>query len=103
MLQIFLLPFDAATYRPRTHVPPPGGIVRFEGFIPGLDEDTLLREPMEDLSTDASTVIARRVGGYGSISGPWRRYKRLPMEPVIADKVAQYTHGFLSYLLADYD
>ncbi|KAL7165765.1 hypothetical protein ACSBR2_036605 [Camellia fascicularis] len=49
-------PFDAATYRPRTHVPLPGGFLRFEGFIPGLDEDTLLREPMEHLSVDASTV-----------------------------------------------
>ncbi|GMP23554.1 hypothetical protein CsSME_00001101 [Camellia sinensis var. sinensis] len=36
-------PFDAATYQPHTYVPPPGGILRFEGFIPGLDEDTLLR------------------------------------------------------------
>ncbi|KAL7214675.1 hypothetical protein ACSBR1_026959 [Camellia fascicularis] len=49
-------PFNAATYQPRTHVPPPGSIFRFKGFIPGLDEDTLLREPMEHISTDASMV-----------------------------------------------
>ncbi|KAL7194986.1 hypothetical protein ACSBR1_035241 [Camellia fascicularis] len=48
-------PFDAATYRPRTHVPLPGGILRFEGLIPGMEEDILLREPIEHLSTDAST------------------------------------------------
>ncbi|KAL7201637.1 hypothetical protein ACSBR1_033357 [Camellia fascicularis] len=64
-------PFDAATYQPRTHVPPPSGILRFEGFIPGIDEDTLLPEPMEQ-------VIARRIGGYGSTSGPRRWYEQLP-------------------------
>ncbi|KAL7207245.1 hypothetical protein ACSBR1_029247 [Camellia fascicularis] len=63
-------PFDAATYQPRTHVPPPSSILRFGGFIVRLDEDTLLREPMEHVSTDASMVIARRIGGYSSISGP---------------------------------
>ncbi|GMP42016.1 hypothetical protein CsSME_00011900 [Camellia sinensis var. sinensis] len=73
-------PFDAATYRPRTHVPPPGSILRFEGFIPRLDDDTLLQEPMEHISANASMVIARRVGGYGSISGPRRWYERLPTE-----------------------
>ncbi|GMP68366.1 hypothetical protein CsSME_00028002 [Camellia sinensis var. sinensis] len=35
-------PFDAATYRPRTHAPSPGSILRFEGLIPGIDEDILL-------------------------------------------------------------
>ncbi|CAL5321845.1 hypothetical protein CsSME_00011680 [Camellia sinensis var. sinensis] len=73
-------PFDAVIYQPRTHVPPPSGILRFEGFIPELDEDTLLREPMELISADASTVIARRIGGYGSISGPRHWYERLPAE-----------------------
>lgn len=61
-------------------MPPPGNILRFEGFIPGLDEDTLLREPMEHVSADASTVIARRIGGYGSIFGPRRWYEWLPAE-----------------------
>ncbi|XP_028054444.1 preprotein translocase subunit SECY, chloroplastic-like [Camellia sinensis] len=73
-------PFDAATYQPRTHAPPPSGILRFKGLIPEIDEDILLREPMEHLSIDASMVIARRIGGYESISGPQRWYKRLPEE-----------------------
>ncbi|GMP93691.1 hypothetical protein CsSME_00043416 [Camellia sinensis var. sinensis] len=93
------MPFDVATYQPRTHVPPPGGILRFEGFIPGMDEDTLLQEPMEHVSADASTVIAKRIGGYGSISGPRRWYERLPAEPATTDELAQYTRGFLIYLL----
>ncbi|KAL7253908.1 hypothetical protein ACSBR1_008281 [Camellia fascicularis] len=46
----------------------------------GIDEDILLREPAEHLSADASTVRARRIGGYGSISGPRRWYERLPTE-----------------------
>ncbi|KAL7169689.1 hypothetical protein ACSBR2_034674 [Camellia fascicularis] len=50
------------------------------GIIPGLEEDTLLREPTEHLSADASTVIARRIIGYGTISGPRRWYERLPTE-----------------------
>ncbi|GMP89898.1 hypothetical protein CsSME_00041268 [Camellia sinensis var. sinensis] len=37
-------PFDAATYQPHTHVPSLGGILRFKGFIPRLDEDTLFME-----------------------------------------------------------
>ncbi|KAL7258561.1 hypothetical protein ACSBR1_004648 [Camellia fascicularis] len=65
-------PFDATTYLSRTHAPPPGGILRFEGLIPGIDEDILLREPTEHLSADASMVIARRIGCYRSISSPWR-------------------------------
>ncbi|KAL7238524.1 hypothetical protein ACSBR2_004584 [Camellia fascicularis] len=73
-------PFDAATYRPRAHVPSLGRILRFEGLIPGIDEDILLLEPVEHLSADASTVIARRIGGYGSISGPRRWYERLSAE-----------------------
>ncbi|GMP98415.1 hypothetical protein CsSME_00046312 [Camellia sinensis var. sinensis] len=73
-------PFDEATYQLRTHVPPPGGILRFEGFIPGLDEDTLLREPMEHISANASMVISRRIGGYGFIFGPRRWYERLSVE-----------------------
>ncbi|KAL7190450.1 hypothetical protein ACSBR2_022681 [Camellia fascicularis] len=56
LLPLVERPFDAATYRPRTHVPPPGGILRFKGFIPGADEETLLREPMEHISADASTI-----------------------------------------------
>ncbi|KAL7180437.1 hypothetical protein ACSBR1_043606 [Camellia fascicularis] len=56
----------------------------------GLDEDTLLRKPTEHLSTDASTVIARRINGYGSISGPIRWYERLP----IAVRTAVYAAGF---------
>ncbi|KAL7174930.1 hypothetical protein ACSBR2_028690 [Camellia fascicularis] len=70
LLPLAKRPFDAATYQPRTHVPPPSNILRFEGFIVGLDEDTLLREPVEHVSTDASMVIAKRIGGYSSISGP---------------------------------
>ncbi|GMP43480.1 hypothetical protein CsSME_00012825 [Camellia sinensis var. sinensis] len=34
--------FDAATYRPRAHVSSTCGILRFEGLIPGIDEDILL-------------------------------------------------------------
>ncbi|KAL7231178.1 hypothetical protein ACSBR2_009448 [Camellia fascicularis] len=73
-------PFDAVTYQPRTHAPTPGGILRFEGLIPGIDDDILLREPAEHLSTDASMVIAGRIGGYRSTSGPRHWYERLPME-----------------------
>ncbi|KAL7254874.1 hypothetical protein ACSBR1_009095 [Camellia fascicularis] len=73
-------PFDAATYQPRTHILPPNGILRFMGFIPGLEEDTLLREPTEHLSTKASMVIPRRIIGYGTISGPRCWYGRLPAE-----------------------
>ncbi|XP_028116140.1 uncharacterized protein LOC114313905 [Camellia sinensis] len=49
-------PFDAATYQPRTHILSPSGILRFMGFIPGLEEDTLLREPTENLSTEGSML-----------------------------------------------
>ncbi|GMP98244.1 hypothetical protein CsSME_00046209 [Camellia sinensis var. sinensis] len=35
-------PFDAATYRPCTHAPPPSSILRFEGLIRGINEDILL-------------------------------------------------------------
>ncbi|KAL7221848.1 hypothetical protein ACSBR1_023735 [Camellia fascicularis] len=73
-------PFDAATYQPRTHVSSPGSISRSEGLIPGIDEYILLREPIEHLSADASTVISRSTGSYGSISGPWCWYERLPAE-----------------------
>ncbi|GMP81949.1 hypothetical protein CsSME_00036471 [Camellia sinensis var. sinensis] len=72
--------FNVATDQPRTHVPPPSAILRFKGFISGLDDDTLLREPIEHISTDASTVIARRIDGYSSISGPRRWYERFPAE-----------------------
>ena len=48
--------FDAATYQIRTHALTPGGILRFEGLIPGIDEDILLRELVEHLFTDAPTV-----------------------------------------------
>ncbi|KAL7251736.1 hypothetical protein ACSBR1_013568 [Camellia fascicularis] len=72
--------FDGATYRPRIHASPPGGILRFEGLIPGIDEDILLRELTEHLFADASTVIARRIGGYRSMFGPQRWYERLPAE-----------------------
>ncbi|KAL7207922.1 hypothetical protein ACSBR1_029802 [Camellia fascicularis] len=50
------------------------------GFIPVLEKDTLLREPTEHLSTKASTVVARRIIGYGTILGPRRWYERLPTE-----------------------
>ncbi|KAL7246091.1 hypothetical protein ACSBR2_001260 [Camellia fascicularis] len=56
-------PFDTATYRPRTHGSPPGGILRFEGLVPGIDKDILLR-----------------IGGYRSTSGPQRWYERLLVE-----------------------
>ncbi|KAL7175262.1 hypothetical protein ACSBR2_028966 [Camellia fascicularis] len=59
---------------------PPCGILRFEGLIYRIDEDILLQELAEHLSADASTVIARRIGGYRSISGPRRWYERLPAE-----------------------
>ncbi|GMP81534.1 hypothetical protein CsSME_00036210 [Camellia sinensis var. sinensis] len=59
-------PFDVATYQPSTYVPPPGGILRFKGFIPGLDKDTL--------------VITKRIGDYGSISSPQCWCERLPTE-----------------------
>ncbi|KAL7195635.1 hypothetical protein ACSBR1_035799 [Camellia fascicularis] len=80
LLSLAERPFDAATYQRRTLMPPPGGILKFEGFIPRLDEDTLLREPMEHISADTSTVIARRIGGYDFISGPRRWYEWLPTE-----------------------
>ncbi|GMP74020.1 hypothetical protein CsSME_00031560 [Camellia sinensis var. sinensis] len=67
LLSLAERPFDAATYRPHTHMPPPGGILRFEGFIPRLDKDTLLHNPIEHISADASTVISRRIDDYGSI------------------------------------
>ncbi|GMP48952.1 hypothetical protein CsSME_00016120 [Camellia sinensis var. sinensis] len=35
-------PFDATIYRPCTHAPSPGGILRFEDLIPRIDEDILL-------------------------------------------------------------
>ncbi|GMP34945.1 hypothetical protein CsSME_00007600 [Camellia sinensis var. sinensis] len=35
-------PFDAATYRPRTHALSPNGILRFNGLIPRIDEDIQL-------------------------------------------------------------
>lgn len=35
---------------------------------------------MEHISADASTVTTRRVGGYGSISGPQCWFEWLPME-----------------------
>ncbi|KAL7172466.1 hypothetical protein ACSBR2_032036 [Camellia fascicularis] len=44
------------------------------------EEDTLLCEPTEHLSTEASTVVARRIIGYGTISGPRRWYEQLPAE-----------------------
>ncbi|GMP83225.1 hypothetical protein CsSME_00037214 [Camellia sinensis var. sinensis] len=78
LLSLAERPFDTDTYQPRTHIRPPGKILRFMGFIPGLEEDTLLHEPTEHLSADASTVVARRIIGYGTISGPRRWYERLP-------------------------
>ncbi|KAL7170979.1 hypothetical protein ACSBR2_035771 [Camellia fascicularis] len=71
-------PFDTTTYQPRTHALTLGSILRFKGLILGIDKDILLGEPTEDLSTDASTVIARRIGGYGSIFGPRHWYEILP-------------------------
>ncbi|KAL7235227.1 hypothetical protein ACSBR1_018669 [Camellia fascicularis] len=70
LLSLAERPFDAATYQPRTHVPPPGGILRFEGFILGLDEDTLLREPIQHVSADTSMM---RVESwlYGALVERW--------------------------------
>ncbi|KAL7160828.1 hypothetical protein ACSBR2_041470 [Camellia fascicularis] len=70
LLSLAVRLFDAATYQPRTHVPPSGGILRFEGFIPRLDEDTLLREPMEHIPANASTMRAES-WLYGALVERW--------------------------------
>ncbi|GMP78228.1 hypothetical protein CsSME_00034249 [Camellia sinensis var. sinensis] len=90
LLPLAYRPFDMVTYQPHIHVPPFDGMLRFEGFIVGLDEDTLLREPTEHLSVDASTVVARRISGYRSISGPIHWYERLPVVVRIAVDAASF-------------
>ncbi|KAL7258653.1 hypothetical protein ACSBR1_004716 [Camellia fascicularis] len=90
--------FDTATYQIHTHVLTPGDILRFKGLIPGIDEDILLREPAEHLSADAPTVIAVRIGSYGSIFDPRHWYERLPVEVrtlVDATSFGLFCSGFI--------
>ncbi|CAL5355835.1 unnamed protein product [Camellia sinensis] len=65
-------PFDAATYRPRTYDPLSGGILRFDGLIPRINEDILLREPTEHLFADVSTEPNKRDEGYQVGRGVFR-------------------------------
>ncbi|KAL7212826.1 hypothetical protein ACSBR2_015504 [Camellia fascicularis] len=72
-------PFDAATYRPRTHALFLASILRFEGLILGIDEDILL-PLINAIYTSHLQMIARRIGRYGSISDPRRWYEKLSAE-----------------------
>ncbi|KAL7170286.1 hypothetical protein ACSBR2_035204 [Camellia fascicularis] len=112
--------FDAATYRLRIHAPSSGGIFRFEGLIPRIDKDILLREPTStcppmppripipcDLDmTQWRAAQCQLLGvildttNHGIVRYNWFFEYFSEFQPTTPNEVAQYTRGFLMYLLS---